>query len=333
MSEEALELSLAVRGKEDEQTLGNMTNLAIALYNVGRLDDAIAMEEKALALKRSVLPKDHPFLGNAMGLLADLYAEKGRIAEALALYEELLVLKRRESGPAHADTTNAMEHLLGACMQAGRLPDGAKALSVHLEHLSRAGHGPDSEIQIKFRATLGEYADREATRLIQPEEIARHYEQNRDSFRETSVHLHMFTILRVEGKEARATQRKEVEALRDRIVNGTPFAEIAKLHSADPYKDDGGDRGIVKRGQTKFDEHLEEAIFALTPGTPIIHENEKLLWILRVEDRREGEVAPLEDVREEILAILSKPLREKLLTEWIEGGRKAVAGERPPGNK
>jgi hypothetical protein len=67
----------------------------------------------------------------------------------------------------------------------------------------------------------------------------------------------------------------------------------------------------------------------MKPGTPVIHENDKLLWILKVEERKEGEIAPLEQVREEIMAILSKPVREKLLTDWIEGGRQVVAGEPP----
>jgi parvulin-like peptidyl-prolyl isomerase len=219
-----------------------------------------------------------------------------------------------------------MEDFLQACVQSERLEEGAKALSEHLEHLRRAGQGPDSEIQVHFRGMLGKMADQQTAGLIQPEEILRYHSENRNSFRETSLHLQMITILREEGQEARAAQRKEVEAWRERIANGTPFAEIAKLHSEDPYKDEGGDRGKVERGQTLFDGHLEKAIFATKPGIPVIHESEKLLWILKVEDRREGEVAPLEQVREEIKGILAKPLREKLLKEWIEEGRKVVAG-------
>ena len=255
-------------------------------------------------------------------MMADLYFEKGKIPEALALYEELLALRRREFGPANDDTTSTMEDFIQACVRSERLEEGAKALSEHLEHLRRAGQGPDSEIQVHFRGMLGNMADQQTAGLIQPEEIARYYSENKNSFRETSVHLHMITVLREQQGEAREAQRKEVEALRDKIANGTPFAEIAKLHSVDPYKDEGGDRGKVGRGQTMFDGHLDKAIFGAEPGIPVIHESEKILWILKVEDRKEGQVAPLEQVRDEIKGILAKPLREKLLAEWIEEGRK-----------
>jgi parvulin-like peptidyl-prolyl isomerase len=154
---------------------------------------------------------------------------------------------------------------------------------------------------------------------VEEEAIDRYYAGNKESFRETSVHL--FTIAFELGltEEERTKQRKEAQALRDEIANGKPFAEVAREHSEDPYASDGGDNMTVKRGERT--EPLNSAIFALKPGVPDLHDDGSFLRILKVEDRVEGEIAPLADVREQIAEILLQQQRDELLRQWQEKAR------------
>jgi parvulin-like peptidyl-prolyl isomerase len=113
-----------------------------------------------------------------------------------------------------------------------------------------------------------------------------------------------------------------VAALRDEIANGKPFAEVAKERSEDPYATDGGDNMTVKRKDRT--EPLDSAIFALKPGVPAIHDDGRFLRILKVEDRVEGEIAPLAEVREDIAGILQQQQRDELLQQWQEEARVKV---------
>ena len=40
-----------------------MTNLAATYFNLGRHNEALAMQERVLEFKRRVLPEDHPDIG------------------------------------------------------------------------------------------------------------------------------------------------------------------------------------------------------------------------------------------------------------------------------
>jgi parvulin-like peptidyl-prolyl isomerase len=136
--------------------------------------------------------------------------------------------------------------------------------------------------------------------------------------------VHLFTITFELGatEETRAEQRKEAQALRDGIASGKPFAEVAKEHSEDAYASDGGDNLTVKRWERT--EPLNSAIFALKPGVPDLHDDGRFLRILKVEDRVEGEIAPLAEVREEIAGILQQQQRDELLRQWQEKARVKV---------
>jgi parvulin-like peptidyl-prolyl isomerase len=157
---------------------------------------------------------------------------------------------------------------------------------------------------------------------VEQDAIARYYAKNKETFRETSVHLYTIAIELETTEEARAEQRKKAAALRDEIANGKPFVEVALEHSEDPYASDGGDNLTVKRGDRT--EPLNSAIFALKPGVPDLHDDGRFLRILKVEDRVEGEIAPLAEVREDIAGILQQQQRDELLQQWQEEARVKV---------
>ncbi|MCX6878398.1 MAG: tetratricopeptide repeat protein, partial [Verrucomicrobia bacterium] len=245
----------------------------------------------------------------------------GRLDEALKLLEDLLPLFRKVLGPEHPDTLAAMGNLAVCFANAGRRDEAIKLLQKVLP-LSRQVLGPDSELQVKLHRQLTQLAEEQCKGPVEEDAIARYYAGNKESFRETSVHLYTITFQLETTEEARVEQRKSVEALRDEIANGKPFAEVAKERSEDPYASDGGDNMTVKRRDRT--EPLDSAIFALKPGVPAIHDDGRFLRILKAEDRVEGEIAPLAEVREDIVAILQQQQRDDLLQQWQEKARVKV---------
>jgi parvulin-like peptidyl-prolyl isomerase len=221
----------------------------------------------------------------------------------------------------------AMRYLASALFQAGRLEDSAKTFSEITEFLRLAGQGPESEMQVTFHGAIAQVADELTKGPIPPDAIARYYAEHQEAFRQTSVRIHMITIPREEAKEARDAQRQKVEALRAKIEGGTPFADVAKEHSKDAYAEDGGERGTVERGTLRAD--LDKVVFTAKPGTPVIHEDETFLWILQVDDRKEGEIAPLEKAQERITQILREQKRDELIQKWQQEARKKVELESP----
>jgi len=111
---------------------GATTDLAAALsaradlaLTLGRPDDSLPAAERALALRRSVLPPDHPDVAGALTVLADVHLAAGRPDRALPLLEEALVLTRRALGPDHVNALRILS-LLG--LTEGELGHADRAL-------------------------------------------------------------------------------------------------------------------------------------------------------------------------------------------------------------
>jgi serine/threonine protein kinase/dihydrodipicolinate synthase/N-acetylneuraminate lyase len=322
LSEEVLPLLREVRGQEHPDTLLAMASLALSYHDAGRRNGALKLREEVLPLCRKVLGPEHPNTLRAMANLAVSLGAAGRLIEAIKLQEDVLPLFLKVLGPEHADTLMAMSNLALSYFKDGRIQESARIRSEHAEFLRRAGNGPDGEVQVQLHQLLAQLAEQQCKGPVKEDAIERYYGGNKESFRETSVHLYTITFQLETTEEARAEQRKKVEALRDEIANGKPFAEVAKEHSEDPYASDGGDNMTVNRRDRT--EPLDSAIFALKPGVPAIHDDGTFLRILKAEDRAEGEIAPLAEVREDIAGILQQQQRDELLQQWQEKARVKV---------
>jgi len=97
-------------------------------------------------------------------------------------------------------------------------------------------------------------------------------------------------------------------------VAGADFAEEAKEVSQDMTKEKGGDLGWFKPGEMV--PAFESAAFGLQPGEMSdIVESPFGLHLIKVEERREGGQQPIEEVREEIVAILAEEMAQRELEE------------------
>ena len=83
------------------------------------------------------------------------------------------------------------------------------------------------------------------------------------------------------------------------LVQGASFAEVARLHSDSSTRDAGGDLGFFEKGELA--EPLNEVAFNLAPGE--ISEVLRMgaaFYIVKVEERTEEQILPVEDVRKTI---------------------------------
>lgn len=95
-------------------------------------------------------------------------------------------------------------------------------------------------------------------------EIRTYYDDNPDQFQEPEQVKASHILIKVdaEADEARKKEaRSQIEKIREDIVEGKDFAEMAKLHSEGPSKERGGDLGYFPRGAMV--KPFEEAAFEL----------------------------------------------------------------------
>jgi hypothetical protein len=98
-------------GDDDAHTLEAASNLAAALWQMGRCADAGELDVDTLDRRRRVLGEDHPdTLRSANALASDLYA-LGEVQAARDLFEDTLERRRRVLGDDHPDTLSSASNL------------------------------------------------------------------------------------------------------------------------------------------------------------------------------------------------------------------------------
>lgn len=143
---------------------------------------------------------------------------------------------------------------------------------------------------------------------VSDEDIRAYYDVYRDRRfrrREAVKFSQIFIPAPAEGTspEDQAAARKQLEDVLKQARGGADFAELAKQHSKDDSAAQGGDMGLVGRGQLVS--ALDTALFALKQGevTDIV-ESALGLHLLKAVERQEDEVKEIADVREEIVEAL-----------------------------
>lgn len=155
---------------------------------------------------------------------------------------------------------------------------------------------------------------------VNDQEIDRYLDRNRDKL-ETGLSYHALNILVVpdEGGSDAAWERARIRAvlLREQIVAGADFADVARQHSQDATARDGGDLGTLKRGELAAE--VEAAILRLRPGEVSPPFRSSLGWhLFRLESRESLEGQRLEQARQQIRDILYREKYEARLDAWLK---------------
>ena len=156
---------------------------------------------------------------------------------------------------------------------------------------------------------------------VTEKELADYYAANPKQFRmpeQVRVRHILIQVAPDADQAAKDAARKKAESvLAEAGKEGADFAELAKKYSQGPSAENGGDLGYQGRG--RLVKPFEDAAFALKQG-----EISDLVLtqfgyhIIKLEDRREGQLASLDQVKDQLSAYLKKTKASQSLQDKLE---------------
>lgn len=151
--------------------------------------------------------------------------------------------------------------------------------------------------------------------LLTPE-VEAYYEEHKGEFLvPAEVELAEILFL-TEGKDP-SSVREEAEEVLSRLKTGETFEQLAEEYSDGPTASQGGNIGSFKQGS--MNAALEEVAFNQEVGSfSGIIESDFGFQIVKVVDRKEREVQPLQEVRPQIAEVLYQKKAAPELREFIE---------------
>ncbi len=154
---------------------------------------------------------------------------------------------------------------------------------------------------------------------VTEQEIDRYVADNRDKL-EAGLSYHARHILIVPDDPTDAgweAARIRADVIRTQIRDGADFAELARHNSRDASAKDGGDLGILKRGE--LTQEIESRILVLGPGDLSPPFRSALGWhVFRLESKDVLEGEGLQRARQQVKEILYREKYEARLETWIK---------------
>ena len=150
---EAVDMLVAILGRDHPHTLAARNNLALAHQQAGNVSTAIDMFEDVLADRTRVLGPDHPDTLTARSYLADAHRQAGHVSTAINMHQALLADHTRVLGPDHSDTLGTRHNLATAHHAAGHL---STAINMYKDVLADRTRvlGPDHPDTLNTRGNL-----------------------------------------------------------------------------------------------------------------------------------------------------------------------------------
>jgi len=149
---------------------------------------------------------------------------------------------------------------------------------------------------------------------ISPQELQSYYDQHRDEYRvaEQVNVRHILIKTPLPGPDGKVDQkgveeaRKKAEDVLKQVKSGGNFADLAKKYSEDTASaKDGGSLGWIQRGRTVPE--FEKVAFSLPKGgTSDLVQSSYGFHIIRVEDKQDAHVKPLDEVKGQIEPLLKQ---------------------------
>ncbi|MGH9459708.1 MAG: peptidylprolyl isomerase [Vicinamibacteria bacterium] len=141
-------------------------------------------------------------------------------------------------------------------------------------------------------------------------EIEKYYQEHVIEYSEPAkVRIREIVVRFGADDEAQVAER--MDRLRQDIVQGADFAEVARQSSDSSSRDAGGDLGFFEEGELA--EALNNAAFSLSPGeVSDVLRFGSAFYLIKVEEKTEQRTLPLDDVRKTIAdAIFERKMREQ----------------------
>ncbi len=151
---EAIEACKRTVGHEHHHTLYGQHDLAIVLWNQGKLNESVELDSQTLAARRRSLGADHPDSLRSLDNLSGHLCILGKLEEAEALCREGLEGRRRVLGDGHEETFWSLHNLFDIRMCRDKLVEAEDLLREQLK-MCQAQYGSDHEETQSARTALG----------------------------------------------------------------------------------------------------------------------------------------------------------------------------------
>jgi peptidyl-prolyl cis-trans isomerase C len=150
------------------------------------------------------------------------------------------------------------------------------------------------------------------------------YDGNPDKFEQgESVRASHILIMANEQADAAAKQAASarMDGILKRARSGEDFAALAKEHSEDSTREQGGDLGFFPRGQMV--PAFDQVAFSLKPGEiSDVVATQFGYHIIKVAEKKPATTVPYDEVKGRILEFLSNQKKQERIESFIEDARK-----------
>lgn len=229
------------------------------------------------------------------------------------LIEKHLILQQAEQMKivvSEAEVETARKDIL----ERGRMSEADFQAELEKLNLTEQQYRDNLREQILSSRLVG-YAVR--SKVVVPEEKIRDYYEKQYTAKAAGYHLLQIGF-RVSGEGGRVAARQKAESVRQRVLAGENFQELARRHSELPSAADGGDIGVFKADEMA--PHMREAVATLQPGgiSPVVETTDDLMVFKLLAAGQDAVKAPYESVRQEIHELLHQQEMEARYKTWIE---------------
>jgi len=156
---------------------------------------------------------------------------------------------------------------------------------------------------------------------VKPEAVNDFYKNNQDKFQQGPRVRASHILIQVPANADAATKQQaktKAESILKDLKGGKDFAAAAKENSQDPGSaPGGGDLGFFEQGQMV--PQFEQAAFALKPGqTSELVETQFGYHIIKVAEKQDGRVVPLEEAKPQIEQYLTEQNRHTETETFVQ---------------
>ena len=294
--------SAQAKGTVIEEIVARVNNGAITLSDIQKAEQSMH-EEIA-----------HDCQGCASEKVDEIYKEKQKDLLRDLIDQALLVERAKDMGiSVETEVIKRLDEI--------RKQNNLGSMEEFEKAVESQGMGwEDFKAQIRNSLLTQEVIRREVGSHINipSEDVKKYYEEHQKDFvRPEQVALSEI-FLSTEGKspEEMASVEKKAEDLRNRVVKGEDFNEIAKHFSEGSTAKDGGELGIFEHGQ--LSKQLEDIAFKMDKGqmTDVI-QTKTGFEVLRVEAHFQAGLQPLDKVENEIMNRIYSQKMQPTMREYL----------------
>jgi peptidyl-prolyl cis-trans isomerase SurA len=281
-----LNLHAQLKGVVVEEIVARVNNDAITLSDVQKADQS--MHDEVL----------HECPGCARDKVDEMYKEGQKNLLRDLIDQALLVERAKDMGiSVETDLIKRLDEL--------RKQNNLASMEDMEKEVEKQGLGwEDLKTQIRNNLLTQEVIRREVGSHINipSDDVKKYYEEHQKDFVRPEQVVLAEIFLSTEGKspEEMSSVEKKAEDLRNRVVKGEEFTEIAKHFSEGSTAKDGGSLGTFEHGQ--LSKQLEDIVFKMDKGqmTEVI-QTKTGFEVLRVEAHFEAGLQPQDKVENEIM--------------------------------